>query len=209
MILATRPVLLYVLSTKLQAEREPHAQQQSEIPENVQAIAEACVRCARHSYSLLMECWVDGSFATFDYFNTQYLFSAATVLATSALLGGTRSSKDKEDFELATQLLDDLKRNGSFSATEFCQHIEAVKASTGVVPSQHQNQDQSNTITSTQTDIAYQFTELSYPDSLMTAEMALAEPSVQAFLSQTDPSLQHMDLSMVDDGLGGFYWPDS
>ena len=210
MVLATRPVLLYVLSTKLQAERDPNLRLQAEVPEDVQALAEACIRCSRHSYSLLMECWIDGSFSTFDYFNTQYLFSAATVLAISALLGGARSSKDKEDFELATQLLADLKQNGSFTATEFCQHIVAIKNSMSTVPSWHQDHAQLSNVpaSSGQSEIAYQLTDLSYPDSLMTAEMALAEPSVQAFLSQTDPSLQHMDLSMVDDGLGSFYWPD-
>ena len=163
-----------------------------------------------------MECWIDGSFATFDYFSTQYLFSAATILAVSALLGGPRSLKDEEDFEQATQLLTDLDKSGSFAAKEYSQHIAAMKADISALPSRGQQRpDESRDIqqgpdieVSGEPGIAYQLADLSYSGSLMTAEMALAEPSVQAFLSQTDPSLQHMDLSMLDSGLGSFYWPD-
>lgn len=186
----------------------------SGVSSDVQALAEACIRCSRHSYSLLMECWIDGSYATFDYLNTQYLFSAATILAVSALLGGARSSKDEEDFEQAAELLADLDKNGSYAAKEYCQHVAAMKESIRVLPSRaQQRQEEASRApigipVSGDPGVPYQLADLSYSGSLMTAEMALAEPSLQAFLSQTDPNLQHMDMSMLDNGLGSFYWPE-
>ncbi|KAK7409283.1 hypothetical protein QQX98_008523 [Neonectria punicea] len=97
------------------------------ISNNVQTLAEACIRCARHSYATIVESWIEGSFRTFDYFNTQYLFSAATILAISSLVGGPQGSKDREDFDFAGQLLEKLRDSGSFAALEFCRHIEAMK----------------------------------------------------------------------------------
>jgi hypothetical protein len=72
------------------------------VSNNVQALAEACVRCARHSYATVVDSWIKGSLRTFDYFNTRYLFSAATILAIYSLIGGPESSQDRENFEFAS-----------------------------------------------------------------------------------------------------------
>ncbi|KAF5604817.1 positive activator of transcription [Fusarium pseudocircinatum] len=114
-ITATRPILLHVLRTHVSAwDTQPRTEPQ--IPVSAMTLSEACIRCARHSCRLLIDCWIDGSFATFDYFYTQYLFSSATVLAISSLIDGKECRSDKEQFESAAQFLHQLKENDNMSS---------------------------------------------------------------------------------------------
>ncbi|KAF4446755.1 hypothetical protein F53441_9689 [Fusarium austroafricanum] len=193
-ITATRPILLHVLRTHVAAwDTQPRTEPQ--IPVSAMTLSEACVRCARHSCRLLIDCWIDGSFATFDYFYTQYLFSSATVLAISSLIDGKDCRADKEQFESAAQFLAQLKENGNFAAEEFCRHVDAMKVCMRAVEARRG-----------------QFTVLEGIDVFAgvnpTAGMALSEPSLQELLSQPVLDLQFIDASMYHDGAQGLYWPD-
>ncbi|KAM0490622.1 hypothetical protein ACHAP8_011392 [Fusarium lateritium] len=196
-ITATRPILLHVLRTHVAAwNTQPRTEPQ--IPVSAMTLSEACVRCARHSCRLLIECWIDGSFATFDYFYTQYLFAAATVLAISSLIDGKESRSDKEQFESAAQFLAQLKENGNFAAEEFCRHIDAMK----VCMATRQGQFAPDAV-------IQQFEGIDVGGfSNPTAGMALSEPSLQELLSQPVLDLQFIDASMYQDGAQGLYWPD-
>ncbi|KAF5242651.1 hypothetical protein FAUST_3190 [Fusarium austroamericanum] len=196
-ITATRPILLHVLRTHVAAwDTQPRTEPQ--IPVSAMTLSEACVRCARHSCRLLIECWIDGSFATFDYFYTQYLFAAATVLAISSLIDGKESRSDKEQFESAAQFLAQLKENGNFAAEEFCRHIDAMKVCMATRRGQFAPDA-----------VMQQFEGIDvggFPNP--TAGMALSEPSLQELLSQPVLDLQFIDASMYHDGAQGLYWPD-
>ncbi|KAI4595290.1 hypothetical protein KJ359_006964 [Pestalotiopsis sp. 9143b] len=222
MIVTTRPVALYMLraqqnkwsSSASSATREPSP----DIPDNVQALTEACTQCARHSYSLLAESWVDGSFLAMDYFDTLYLFSAATILALSSLLRGPGSAKDRDDFDTALQLLLELRGSGNCAAVEFSQHLESMKAwmarqagvhPVGVGGSGALGDDMAmpGGLGGGGDAGGMGFSSGSTPYN-MTAGMALAEPSMQAFLAQSDPNFQQIDLSILHHELDGFYWPE-
>ncbi|KAK1455405.1 fungal specific transcription factor [Colletotrichum melonis] len=134
-ILATRPILLHILRTKVAS--WPSATTTTEtqqVPASAITLSEACIRCARHSIRLLTESWIDGSFATFDYFYTQYLFSALTILAASSLLqdstsgAGTTPNDDKEAFEESVRFLSQLRDAGNFAAMEYCHHVDVMRA---------------------------------------------------------------------------------
>ncbi|KAK6223336.1 hypothetical protein LQW54_000453 [Pestalotiopsis sp. IQ-011] len=220
MIVTTRPVALYMLraqqnkwSSASSTTREPSP----DIPDNVQALTEACTQCARHSYSLLAESWVDGSFLAMDYFDTLYLFSAATILALSSLLRGPGSAKDRDDFDTALQLLLELRGSGNCAAVEFSQHLESMKAwmarQAGVKPvgvsggGLGDDMAMSGGLRGGGDAGGMGFSSGSTPYN-MTAGMALAEPSMQAFLAQSDPNFQQIDLSILHHELDGFYWPE-
>ncbi|CAM1501485.1 Fc.00g034690.m01.CDS01 [Cosmosporella sp. VM-42] len=206
---ATRPILLHVLRTHVATWGAPLSPE-PEIPASAMALAEACVRCARHSCRLLIECWIDGSFATFDYFYTQYLFSAATVLAVSSMLNGKDSRSDREQFESAAQFLSQLKFNGNFAAEEFCQHIDAMR--TVMASAQARKGDLVLTgATSDLINVQSLGTVGAGPTltaETATAGMALSEPSLQELLAQPVLDLQFIDASMYHDGSQGLYWPD-
>ncbi|KAG9500511.1 hypothetical protein J7337_008991 [Fusarium musae] len=194
-ITATRPILLHVLRTHVSAwDTQPRTEPQ--IPVSAMTLSEACIRCARHSCRLLIDCWIDGSFATFDYFYTQYLFSSATVLAISSLIDGKECRSDKEQFESAAQFLHQLKENGNFAAEEFCRHVDAMKVCMRALEARRGQ-------------YVVQDTGLLGLDVLNpTAGMALSEPSLQELLSQPVLDLQFIDASMYHDGAQGLYWPD-
>lgn len=212
MIVATRPVALYTLRAYRDKWSSNTAQPKPTIPDNVQALTEACIQSARHSHSLLMESWTDGSFLTFDYFDTLYLFSVATILAVSSLLNSSGSSKDRDDFELSLQLLTELKDNGNCAAVEFSRHLESMKTCINRIEgsAQFSNGSSINAVdirVAGLGDIGMGYPSGNTPYN-MTAGMALAEPSMQAFLAQTDPNFQQMDLSIIQHELDGFFWPE-
>ena len=150
----------------------------------------------------------------FDYFYTQYLFSAATVLGISTLLDSKERQSDEEQFEVATDFLLQLRNSGNYAAVEFYQHIEAAlnlmetaKSRLGVrdwpatgIPQDSTDMARLNRITSLD-ETAYGVGDF------MTAGTALSEPFLQELLDQPLPDLQFIDSSMYLDDQQGLYWP--
>ncbi|KAF0327138.1 positive activator of transcription [Colletotrichum asianum] len=208
----TRPILLHVLRTHVASWGTPSTPE-PQIPGTAMTLAEACIRCARHSCRLLTECWIDGSFATFDYFYTQYLFSASTILAISSLLNGKESQNDREQFEEAAQFLSQLRDNGNFAAGEFCQHIDAMKAMMAAAHARRGGYSVAGDASTLLGDATATFGDamnIAQPFTAQntTAGMALAEPSLQELLAQPILDLQFIDASIYNDGAQGLYWPD-
>ena len=210
-ILSTRPILLHVLRAHKQLWNDASRTKdlKKEIGETPLALAEACIRCARHSHRLLTDTWIDGSFAIYDYTYTQYLFSAATILAISSISIGQNDDSDKDGFDSASQFLDQLKQNGNYAAREFCQHLQAIKLSL--------NTFRNPTNADTFNAFALPFPQPPFTPSnttpgstfqpTMTAEMALAEPSLQDFLTHSDFDPGFLDTQIQGDQFQGFYYP--
>ncbi|TEA17097.1 putative transcriptional regulatory protein [Colletotrichum sidae] len=209
----TRPILLHVLRTHV-ASWGTSATPEPQIPATAMTLAEACIRCARHSCRLLADSWIDGSFFTFDYFYTQYLFSAATILAIASLLGGKESHNDRGQFEQAALFLSQLKDNGNYAAEEFCRHIEAMKVVMDAAQARRGGYPvPSDPLAFTGDDAAATFADATMMRHALaaqntTAGMALAEPSLQELLAQPILDLQFIDASIYNDGAQGLYWPD-
>ena len=201
----------------LRAHLEARAQQPAtgaNIPASAVALSETCIRCARHSCRLLVDSWANGTFMIFDYFYTQYLFSAATVLGISTLLDSKERQSDEEQFEVTTDFLLQLRNSGNYAAVEFHQHIEAAlslmetaKARLGVhawtvteIPQDSTDMASLNRSTSLEETV-------SGVGDYMTAGTALSEPFLQELLDQPLPDLQFIDSSVYLDEQQGFHWP--
>ncbi|KIA75348.1 hypothetical protein HK57_00177 [Aspergillus ustus] len=173
-ILATRPILLHVLRTH--RELNP-------VPSSAVALADTCVRYARLSCQSLIDSWANGSFMIFDFFYIQYLFAAATVLGISSLLEGKDNQSDREQFDVAVQLLYQLKSVGNYAAAEFHSHIEAIE----------------RLMDTTQPDAGGVITHGTLDLSSLEAKddfMALSEPFLADLLDQPLPDLEFIDASM-------------
>ncbi|KXH26075.1 fungal specific transcription factor domain-containing protein [Colletotrichum nymphaeae SA-01] len=211
--LTTRPILLHVLRTHVASWGTPETPE-PRVPATAMTLAETCIRCARHTCRLLTECWIDGSFATFDYFYTQYLFSAATILAASSLLSGKESHNDREQFEEAAQFLSQLKDNGNYAAEEFCHHIDAMKPTMAAAHVRRGDFAVAGDSAALLNDTTAAFTDAAvnlnqpFAEQNTTAGMALNEPSLQELLAQPLLDLQFIDASIYNDGAQGLYWPD-
>jgi hypothetical protein len=178
--------------------------------ETASALSDACIQCARRSYRILTEAWINGSFPTFDYTYTQYLFSTAIILASSSLFQNQDSQNDCDDFEAAADLLHQLDQNGNLAAKEFCKHIEATKIIlVRRASNEHQVSDSHGpdvtrhhgTLSNTQ---EARFTDRSADASRLT----LAEPLLHDLLSQPDLDLQSLEPSIIENSFEDFAWPD-
>jgi proline utilization trans-activator len=187
--MVTRPILLHVFTSTRKARTNQGSGPPPPISEGARKIAQTCIQCARHSFRLLSESWIEGAFAIFDYFHTQYLFSAATILAVSALSSVGVESTDADDFETACQILSQLGQSGNFGAREFCLHIDAMKHSMGA-SALTARESQYGTPTTSNISIPTQQSYDPFMSQAMTTGMALAEPTLQQLLAQPDSNFQ-------------------
>ncbi|EHK23137.1 uncharacterized protein TRIVIDRAFT_2224, partial [Trichoderma virens Gv29-8] len=205
-ILATRPVLLQVFRTRI---KSVEMDSTSDIPESASALSDACIRCARHSCQILTDSWISGTFMMFDYFYTQYLFTAATVLAISSLLDAKDGQADRESFEMAVQFLSQLKGNGNFVAAEFKQHADAMAALFAPVETKMKAQHASASPEQVTHSVSVRRRGLG-PTAVpgdITADMVLSEPFFHDLLSQPMPDLEFINASLSIDSAQGLYWP--
>ncbi|KAI0866554.1 fungal-specific transcription factor domain-containing protein [Xylaria cubensis] len=193
-ILATRPLLLHALRIQIVASRSNASTPSSKVPPSATALSQACIRCAHHCIRLLKRAWIDGTFVTFDCFFTQHLFSSLTILAISSLLDGVGSQHDRESYEEASRLLDQLKVAGNLVAQEYCHHVEAIESTLLAhmkinLPSQL---DASSTIAG---------------GLAPTADMPWPEPSLQQLLSQPALDLHFLEAAVREEYSQCMYWP--
>ncbi|RAL12954.1 Zn(II)2Cys6 transcription factor [Aspergillus homomorphus CBS 101889] len=194
-ILATRPILLHALF------QSGHREDAEDLPQPVITISDACTHAARHSHSLIIEEWVNGSLPMHGYFYTQYLFSSCIALVISGLLPSLGNPADLEALETATEILHRMGDHGNLAAAEFYENIKRVKqALPADLTDMHEGQEpRSHTpwlsIPSALTTAAD--TELeTHNAGILSAsnsatEMAFLEPTMQDFLGTSD---YNMDL---------------
>ncbi|GAB1202846.1 hypothetical protein APSETT445_001469 [Aspergillus pseudonomiae] len=123
-ILTTRPTLLHLLM-KLNETNSPSTNHES-ISQPVLTLGEACIHAARHSHTLILTKWINGSLPVFGYFHAHYLFSSALVLAMSSFLP-IGSPSDLGAFESGLEVLRSMSENGNLAASEFYHNLEQVK----------------------------------------------------------------------------------
>ncbi|KAJ5762163.1 uncharacterized protein N7511_005545 [Penicillium nucicola] len=110
------------------AEATPSASAPSPISvsQPVLTLSEACIHAARHSHSMILTRWINGTMPTFGYFHAHYLFSSALILAMSSFVPiGTPA--DMTCFDSALDLLRSMTENGNLAAAEFYHNLEQVK----------------------------------------------------------------------------------
>ncbi|KAL6889963.1 fungal-specific transcription factor domain-containing protein [Trichoderma evansii] len=205
-ILATRPILLQVFRTRIKGVDTGST---SEIPDSANALSDACIRSARHSCQILTNLWISGTFMMFDYFYTQYLFTAATVLAISSLLDGKSGQADRECFETALQFLSQLKDNGNFVAAEFKQHMDAMTSLFASVETRMHGQRANGSPEPFIDSAGMRKRDFASTTAAgdITADMVLSEPFFHDLLAQPMPDLEFINASLSLDSGEGLYWP--
>ncbi|KGO65652.1 Major facilitator superfamily domain, general substrate transporter [Penicillium italicum] len=137
-ILTTRPTLLHLLMTLSKKGKPPitanntsgagteSESQEVSVSQPVLTLSEACIHAARHSHSMILTRWINGSMPTFGYFHAHYLFSSALILAMSSFVP-IGSPTDMTGFDSALDLLRSMTENGNLAAAEFYHNLEQVK----------------------------------------------------------------------------------
>lgn len=195
-------MLLHVLRNRLPT-REDHMQ----VPGLAVALAEACVRYARHSYTLLSNSWIDGSLVALDYSDTQYLFSTATVLAISVLWNKNTSSLDKDRFDRLASFLQHLRDNGNFPAAEFMKHLTATKPLVDSMLQQSVDTDLSLAAHGPEAQIAQNPPMPNHTNNLLSSGDMLLDPIFQDLCAQPVADLSFIEEAMMFNENDALYWP--
>lgn len=142
-ILTTRPTLLHLLITLRKNKsatnipttttaaaasntRQAQAPDTNTLSQPVLTLSEACIHAARHSHSMILTRWINGTMPTFGYFHAHYLFSSALILAMSSFVP-IGNPNDMTGFDSALDLLRSMTENGNLAAAEFYHNLEQVK----------------------------------------------------------------------------------
>ncbi|KAL4901872.1 hypothetical protein BDW74DRAFT_169845 [Aspergillus multicolor] len=127
-ILTTRPTLLHLLKLTENSTPSSTVSPPETVSQPLQTLGEACIHAARHSYSIILTKWINGSLPVFGYFHAHYLFSASLVLAMSAFVPlPLGSPADLNAFETGLEVLASMSENGNLAASEFYHNLERVR----------------------------------------------------------------------------------
>lgn len=181
--------------------------------ETASTLSEACCQCARRSFHVLTESWINGSFPTYDFTYTQYLFSASLILAISSLSKTSGSLTDGDDFEIAMQILSQLDKNGNFAAKEFYRHIDSIKTIFDRITLEecqagHPHWSRENASAGDVISYAVQEADSPADTSTNAPRLNFTEPLLDGLLSQPNLDLGILDPSIINDGFQAFMWPE-
>ena len=136
-IQTTRPVLLHLFKTQFQlgakAQSQTQTQTQPAPPPKRQtfssitlALAESCVNAAQASSRIVEGLFLDGSIATFGYWDAHHIFSAALILIMSAVM--KPSTATAEALETLLSILRSMKHDGNIPAVDFCERLSHIQS---------------------------------------------------------------------------------
>ncbi|OQD83111.1 hypothetical protein PENANT_c018G10763 [Penicillium antarcticum] len=125
-MLASRPVLLYALIQTTYSEPPEEDAAHPNIRQTLKTLSDACIHAARHTHSLIVDEWTNGSLPVFGYFYAHYLFSSALIMVISSQVY-PENSGDFSLFEAAFEILRAMSNHGNLAATEFYDNLECVR----------------------------------------------------------------------------------
>ncbi|KAM0715590.1 hypothetical protein Q7P37_009088 [Cladosporium fusiforme] len=126
-IQTTRPVLLHLFKIQFQLGPKPRdATPRQEVSSITLALAESCISAAQASSRIVESLFLDGSIATFGFWDAHHIFSAAMILIMSAIMKPTAVNSDH--LETLLSVLRSLKSNGNIPAVDFCERLSQIQA---------------------------------------------------------------------------------
>ncbi|EYE90691.1 Zn(II)2Cys6 transcription factor [Aspergillus ruber CBS 135680] len=203
-ILATRPILLHALYQHHKPTKTP------QMPQAVITLSEACIHAARHSHSLVVDEWINGSLPMYGYFYAQYLFSSTLTLVISSLLGSSAigNTADTEALETGIEILHRMTDHGNLAAAEFYENLirvkETLNPSTTFADEDYRenniHEHNNNSSVYNTPDAIVNLPDLPNASTAsgigFTTEMAFLEPTMQEFLGRSGSD---MDLVQPED----------
>ncbi|KAL4886179.1 fungal-specific transcription factor domain-containing protein [Aspergillus karnatakaensis] len=126
-IQTTRPVLLHLFKMQFQLGSKSHeASPRQPVSSITLALAESCVNAAQASSRIVEGLFLDGSIATFGYWDAHHIFSAAMILIMSAMMKPTAVNSDH--LETLLSVLRSIKNDGNIPAVDFCDRLSHIQA---------------------------------------------------------------------------------
>ncbi|KAJ5417519.1 uncharacterized protein N7487_001069 [Penicillium crustosum] len=128
-ISTTRPILLYLFKNRFSLSATAAEGPPRIFSPTTLALAESCVQAARASNSILSKLFVDGSLASFGYFDAHYLFSSTLILVMSAVMDPNVGMSDAVSY--AFTILRAMKEDGNLPSFDYYERLQRTRASVG------------------------------------------------------------------------------
>lgn len=131
-IQTTRPVLLHLFKMQFQLGSKSRDDAEQPLPPRQRispitlALAESCMNAAQASSRIVEGLFLDGSIATFGFWDAHHIFSAAMMLVMSAVMRPTPVNSDP--LETLLSVLRALKSDGNIPAVDFCERLSHIQA---------------------------------------------------------------------------------
>ncbi|KAL4751396.1 hypothetical protein BDW72DRAFT_203102 [Aspergillus terricola var. indicus] len=127
-IQTTRPVLLHLFKLQFQlgSKAREEATPRQSVSSITLALAESCINAAQASSRIVEGLFLDGSIATFGYWDAHHIFSAAMILIMSAMMKPTAINSDC--LETLLSVLRSMKNDGNIPAVDFCERLSHIQA---------------------------------------------------------------------------------
>ncbi|KAL2020522.1 hypothetical protein VTK56DRAFT_8322 [Thermocarpiscus australiensis] len=145
-IQTTRPVLLHLFKTQFQLgckeadEQQPRKKKKQTFSSITLALAESCVNAAHASSRIVEGLFLDGSIATFGYWDAHHIFSSALILIMSTIM--KPSTATSESLETLLSILRSMKHDGNIPAVDFCERLAHIQSRVAMLRSQRQTEEQ-------------------------------------------------------------------
>ncbi|KAJ5740675.1 hypothetical protein N7493_000547 [Penicillium malachiteum] len=127
-ISTTRPILLYLFKNRFSLGGPPGNPPRLFSPTTL-ALAESCVQAARASNTLLSKLFIEGSLASFGYFDAHYIFSSTLILIMSAVMDPNVGMSDAVSY--AFTILRAMKEDGNLPSCDYYERLQRTRASVG------------------------------------------------------------------------------
>ncbi|CAI7587813.1 unnamed protein product [Penicillium glandicola] len=128
-ISTTRPILLYIFKNRFSLSATSAEAPPGVFSPTTLALAESCVQAARASNSILSKLFVEGSLASFGYFDAHYLFSSTLILVMSAVMDPNVGMSDAVSY--AFTILRAMKEDGNLPSFDYYERLQRTRASVG------------------------------------------------------------------------------
>ncbi|KAF4121437.1 Fungal trans [Geosmithia morbida] len=126
-ILTTRPVLLHLFKAQFRlGAHGPQAARRQPFSSLTMALADSCVNAAQASRQMVETLFLDGSIASFGYWDAHHIFSAALILIMSAVMKPAPATS--EGLETLLSILRSMKNGGNIPAVDFCERLSHIKS---------------------------------------------------------------------------------
>jgi proline utilization trans-activator len=147
-IQTTRPVLLHLFKTQFQlgpkADKTDGETQKQTFSSITLALAESCVNAALASSRVVESLFLDGSIATYGYWDAHHIFSSALVLIMSTMMKPSMATS--EALETMLSILRSMKNDGNVPAVDFCQRLTHIQSRVSALRRPPAQTDEQSTI---------------------------------------------------------------
>ncbi|KAB8256335.1 fungal-specific transcription factor domain-containing protein [Aspergillus pseudonomiae] len=122
----TRPILLHLFRRRCQGDDKDLSPESPTLSPITALLADSCVNAAITSCRIMEGLFIEGSIATFGYWEAQHIFSSSLILIISALLNPSVATSDL--LQTSINILRTIRDHGNIPAVDYSERLALIQA---------------------------------------------------------------------------------